>query len=532
MKTILILCLEMLVCGAVFHLLYRTAFEGRVRFVGCRIYLIVVAALSAIIPALDIRLWRDRIVYIEATALNSTTTADTVAQSTFDLWATIIICAYAIGVLVVLTSVISQAVKLARLGTATVENGQRIVRSAKIDTPFSFLRTIYLPTSLAPEHCEVVIQHECAHIRHHHSLERIAMELMKAVLWFNPFVWLFSRLLTEVHEFEADREVIDSGFDNRLYATSIFTQAFGFSPDIANGLQSSLTKKRFKMMTKQRPSTRSLLRLAAALPVVATLAMLFSVRAQATVYLPVEDSVPMWIIPHKDGDIALTINQTEYIADRNHTPIIVVDNQEISAEQFKDASYPRNALLAALKPMDFNEAKARFGDRAKYGVFVVSSSALSNDEAIPFMLVENKNTKDEEAIPFLLVDDKEKKDDEAIPFLLVNDEEKKQLKYKDIAFVKADKMPTFDGRGNINDFINWCSTQLNYNNGTAGMRVVMQFVIETDGTIKEVNALQGDAKSCAEVERVIRLSSGKWSSGEQKGEKVRVSYTIPVKFVQ
>ncbi len=516
MKTILILCLEMLVCGAVFHLLYRTTLEGRVRFVGCRIYLIVVAALSAIIPALDIRVWRDQIVYIEATALNSTTTADTVAQSTFDLWATIIICAYAIGVLVVLTSVISQAVKLARLGTATLENGRRIVRSAKIDTPFSFLRTIYLPTSLAPEHCEVVIQHECAHIRHHHSLERIAMEVMKAVLWFNPFVWLFSRLLTEVHEFEADREVIDSGFDNKLYATSIFTQAFGFSPDIANGLQSSLTKKRFKMMTKQRPSTRSLLRLAAALPVVATLAMLFSVRAQATIYLPVEESVPMWIIPHKDGDIALTINQTEYIADRNHTPIIVVDNQEISAEQFKDASYPRNALLAALKPMDFNEAKARFGDRAKYGVFVVSSSALSNDEAIPFLLVEEKN----------------RQDDEAVPFLLVDDEKKKELKYKDIAFVKADKMPTFDGRGNINDFINWCSTQLNYNNGTAGMRVVMQFVIETDGSIKEINALQGDAKSCAEVERVIRLSSGKWSSGEQKGEKVRVSYTIPVKFTR
>ena len=515
MKTILILCLEMLVCGAVFHLLYRTAFEGRVRFVGCRIYLIVVAALSAIIPALDIRLWRDRIVYIEATALNSSTTADTVAQSTFDLWATIIICAYAIGVLVVMASAIRQAVKLARLGTATVENGQRIVRSAKIDTPFSFLRTIYLPTSLAPEHCEVVIQHECAHIRHHHSLERIAMELMKAVLWFNPFVWLFSRLLTEVHEFEADREVIDSGFDNRLYATSIFTQAFGFSPDIANGLQSSLTKKRFKMMTKQRPSTRSLLRLAAALPVVATLAMLFSVRAQATIYLPAEDSVPMWIIPHKDGDIALTINQTEYIADRNHTPIIVVDNQEISAEQFKDASYPRNALLAALKPMDFNEAKARFGDRAKYGVFVVSSSALSNDEAIPFMLVEEKN----------------RQDDQAVSFLLENDEEKK-LKYKDIAFILADKMPTFDGNGSLNDFIQWCGAQLNYNNGTAGMRVVMQFVIETDGTIKEVNALQGDAKSCAEVERVIRLSSGKWSSGEQKGEKVRVLYTIPVKFVQ
>ena len=477
MKTILILCLEMLVCGAVFHLLYRTAFEGRVRFVGCRIYLIVVAALSAIIPALDIRLWRDRIVYIEATALNSTTTADTVAQSTFDLWATIIICAYAIGVLVVITSVISQAVKLARLGTATVENGQRIVRSAKIDTPFSFLRTIYLPTSLAPEHCEVVIQHECAHIRRHHSLERIAMELMKAVLWFNPFVWLFSRLLTEVHEFEADREVIDSGFDNRLYATSIFTQAFGFSPDIANGLQSSLTKKRFKMMTKQRPSTRSLLRLAAALPVVATLAMLFSVRAQATVYLPIEKQSP-----------------------------------ESAADFTEVRTYSAEPVLSAADSSKLREYSA--------------------EPIVPFMLVEDKNTKEEEAVPFLLVDDKEKKDNEAVPFLLVDDEKKKELKYKDIAFVKADKMPTFDGRGNINDFINWCSTQLNYNNGTAGMRVVMHFVVETDGSIKEINALQGDAKSCAEVERVIRLSSGKWSSGEQKGEKVRVSYTIPVKFVQ
>lgn len=476
MKTILILCLEMLVCGAVFHLLYRTAFEGRVRFIGCRIYLIVVAALSAIIPALDIRLWRDRIVYIEATALNSTTTADTVAQSTFDLWATIIICAYAIGVLVIMASAIRQAVKLARLGTATVENGQRIVRSAKIDTPFSFLRTIYLPTSLAPEHYEVVIQHECAHIRHHHSLERIAMELMKAVLWFNPFVWLFSRLLTEVHEFEADREVIDSGFDNRLYATSIFTQAFGFSPDIANGLQSSLTKKRFKMMTKQRPSTRSLLRLAAALPVVATLAMLFSVRAQATVYLPVEKQSP-----------------------------------ESAADFTKVRTYSAEPVLSAADSTKLREYRA--------------------EPAVPFMLVEDKNTKEEEAIPFLLVDDKEKKDNEVVPFLLVDDE-KKQLKYKDIAFVKADKMPTFDGRGNINDFINWCSTQLNYNNGTAGMRVVMHFVVETDGSIKEINALQGDAKSCAEVERVIRLSSGKWSSGEQKGEKVRVSYTIPVKFAQ
>lgn len=516
MKAMLIFCLETLVCDAVFHLLYRTAIEGRVRFVGCRAYLLVATALSAIIPALDIRLWRDRIVYVEATPIDTAPAATTVEQSATDLWATALIALYAVGVAIMAVSAIRQAVRIARLGQATVEGEQRIVRSDKIGTPFSFLRTIYLPTSLTEEQLGVIMQHERAHISHHHSAERIAMEVMKAALWFNPFAWLFSRLLTEAHEFEADSEVIKSGYDKRLYATSIFQQAFGFSPDIANGLHSSLTKKRFKMMTKPTPSTRSLLRLAAALPVVAALALIFSVRAQATIYLPADEEAPTWTIPHKDGDIVLTINQTEYVADPDHSPIIVVDNEEVTAEQFKEAGYPRNALLTKLKPMDFNDAKTRFGDRAKYGVFEVSSSSLSVDEAVPFMLVEDKTTKEEEAVPFLLVED----------------EEKEELKYKDIAFVRADKMPSFDGKGNINDFVKWCSTQINHSNGTAGMRVVMQFVVETDGSIKEVNALQGDAKSCAEVERVIRLSSGKWSSGEQKGEKVRVSYAIPFKFVQ
>lgn len=461
MKAILIFCLETLACGAVFHLLYRTAIEGRVRFVGCRTYLLVATALSAIIPALDIRLWRDRIVYIEATPIDTAPAATTVEQSATDLWATALIALYAVGVAIIVASAIRQAVRIARLGQATVEGGQRIVRSDKIGTPFSFLRTIYLPTSLAEEQLGVVMQHERAHISHHHSLERIAMEVMKGVLWFNPFAWLFSRLLTEAHEFEADSEVIKSGYDKRLYATSIFTQAFGFSPDIANGLQSSLTKKRFKMMTKPTPSTRSLLRLAAALPVVAALALMFSVRAQATVYLPVEKQSP-----------ESTIDSTKV--------------RRYSAEP-----------------------------------------------AVPFMLVEDKDKKEDEAVPFMLVENKTtKEDEEAVPFLLVDDEKKKNPQYKDIAFVRADKMPSFDGKGNINDFVKWCGSQINHSNGTAGMRVVMYFVVETDGSVKVVNALQGDEKSCAEVERVIRLSSGRWSSGVQKGEKVRVSYTIPVKFTR
>lgn len=37
------------------------------------------------------------------------------------------------------------------------------------------------------------------------------MESLKALLWWNPFAWLAARALTEVEEFEADRDVLPRG---------------------------------------------------------------------------------------------------------------------------------------------------------------------------------------------------------------------------------------------------------------------------------------------------------------------------------
>lgn len=92
------------------------------------------------------------------------------------------------------------------------------------------------------------------------------METMKAALWWNPFVWIAARRLTEAEEFEADSDVLTSGYDRAEYMQTIFKQLFGYSPEIANGLRNSLTKKRFKMMTTQTKGRHSLLRLAGTLP--------------------------------------------------------------------------------------------------------------------------------------------------------------------------------------------------------------------------------------------------------------------------
>ena len=109
------------------------------------------------------------------------------------------------------------------------------------------------------------------------------METMKAALWWNPFVWIAARRLTEAEEFEADSDVLTSGYDRAEYMQTIFKQLFGYSPEIANGLRNSLTKKRFKMMTTQTKSRHSLLRLAGILPALIGLLCAFSFTTRAAV---------------------------------------------------------------------------------------------------------------------------------------------------------------------------------------------------------------------------------------------------------
>ena len=151
----------------------------------------------------------------------------------------------------------------------------------QIATPFSFLRTVFSGRRIRrpPAH-DRSLCHEASHVRHRHSAERIAVELVRSLFWFNPFVWIAGRWLREVHEWEADRDVLDAGYDLTEYRTVIFHQLFGYNPDIACGLNHSLTKKRFAMMTQFKKRRFAVLRLGAALPVVALMLLLcsFTVR--------------------------------------------------------------------------------------------------------------------------------------------------------------------------------------------------------------------------------------------------------------
>jgi protein TonB len=67
-------------------------------------------------------------------------------------------------------------------------------------------------------------------------------------------------------------------------------------------------------------------------------------------------------------------------------------------------------------------------------------------------------------------------------------------------------------------------------NGIAGM-VVVQFVVEKDGSITNVKILRDIGGGCGdEAVRVVN-SMPIWNPGKQRGRPVRVMFTLPVKFV-
>ncbi len=66
-------------------------------------------------------------------------------------------------------------------------------------------------------------------------------------------------------------------------------------------------------------------------------------------------------------------------------------------------------------------------------------------------------------------------------------------------------------------------------NGTQG-RVIIQFVVERDGTISDVRVARGvDPYLDKEAVRVVK-SMPKWIPGKQNGKAVRVKFTVPVMF--
>ena len=148
-----------------------------------------------------------------------------------------------------------------------------------IKTPCSWMRWMLLnPTDV---NVRPIIKHELSHIRLGHSWDMLLCELTCRMLWFLPFVWMLRQDLRDVHEYQADRRVLQGGINDEEYQLLLIKKATstGLQP-VVNAFNQSPIKRRFKMMYR-KPSRRWVALKAAYLLPLSALAIVAFARPQA-----------------------------------------------------------------------------------------------------------------------------------------------------------------------------------------------------------------------------------------------------------
>jgi len=278
MTSFLIYDLKVSVLIAVCYMFYRLLLERDTLHRLSRVVLLASVALSLVLPLCIITLHKT--VMIEALPETAPSSLSEVGSSHAVLhdnayWETILGALLLAGIIIRLLVLTHSYWKLRHVlsvgETRQLADGTRLCIVDAHLAPFSWWGTIVMSRyDYQSSASALLLIHERSHIRLHHSRDVIFVELIKALQWFNPVVWLLSRDLRTVHEYEADEVVLSQGTDIVQYVSLLAQKATGIQACVlANGINTSNLKKRILMMTKRKSKKWAWMKALYILPVAA-----------------------------------------------------------------------------------------------------------------------------------------------------------------------------------------------------------------------------------------------------------------------
>lgn len=166
--------------------------------------------------------------------------------------------------------------------------------------PFSYFRNLFWKNNI-PLHSSLgkqIMMHEMAHIEQKHTYDKIWIETLKSVFWFNPFFHLIKKELHLIHEYLADKKAIKQS-DTKAFAQMLLASHFsGNTLPAASPFLNTHLKKRLQMI-KTSKTKFSYARKAFALPLFFSVAFACVVHAQNSE------------IKATNNEIARAVNQIE-----------------------------------------------------------------------------------------------------------------------------------------------------------------------------------------------------------------------------
>ena len=297
MNSLVLYLLQVAICHTVFYLLYRTLYSNLAYFNFSRIYLLSATVISFIIPLLSIGVWQpsdhalgSSLSFLALISQGGVTpmrseTADP-AVSPYDLVDLLIfsgLTIYLIGCLFVSYKLLRSLWKIHMLiksNEMVREEDYRIVRLKNGPAFFSFMTCIFInenKNSLKQDEYNTVLLHEQAHIRQKHSYDLLLMEIAGIVCWFNPFVKKLKTSLCQVHEYLADKAVMNTKQDPDAYSKLIILLSHHYEAErFVHPFSVADLKRRINMLYIQKQSKMKAVRFVAIIPLLALLMMAFS----------------------------------------------------------------------------------------------------------------------------------------------------------------------------------------------------------------------------------------------------------------
>ena len=494
----------------------------------CRIE--VVEELPAVEPVEFVAPMTDSVVYEVAESFNYTA----LLQMAFFVL-------FLLGVVVMIARLVISIMSVKRIISSGerqyLEGGVTLTIVDKPISPFSWFGHIVVSRADIEQNRDIILTHEMAHIRLRHSWDVLAVDLALCFWWFNPAMWLLRRELQSLHEYQADDAVLNSGIDAQTYQLLLIKRAVGSRlHSVANCLNHSNLNKRITMMCKKTSSRWSAAKALLVLPLVAV-----SLAATATtVYVSrevqdkvTENSVNEQNVVGNENNYSMTKSELRRYLMQNlqnkqnlvgliYADVKVLPDGKVVMVKVAPASGEKDGMQPLVNEVERVLGNAKITERKPAQEvayrFEISFGSQENGE-----LVWSRVKASDDAIT-------------VVKWAEVGEASTKiqsQKSEENTPYIMVEKMPTFQG-GDLNVFRNWVQSKIQYpkeamEKGIMG-RVVCSFVVEKDGSLTDFDILQSPDKSLAdEVVRILKTSP-KWEPGEQRGEKVRVKYAVPIVF--
>jgi len=268
---------------AAFYLVYSLFLSRDTQYARNRTFILVSVAASLVLPSITIqtgnpvnfplfgRTLNEVLITVDRSRTGRIMTGLSIYQ--------VLLLLYVIGVVLTALKMIFEFRGLLKIIAKSKSKGNRLITLSGLrTTAFTAFGHIFINDSLPPEVAGEVMRHEQNHLDKNHFFDIILMQFIKALQWFNPFIYMFDKALREVHEYQADEKCINTGtpvssYQRLLLNQVLETRLFSISNSFSNP---TLVKKRMIMMTKERSGLLANLKILMVLPVVAVVMLAFS----------------------------------------------------------------------------------------------------------------------------------------------------------------------------------------------------------------------------------------------------------------